>query len=220
MTMTQYIFQENELRDRLATLPCWKIVAFALCCAERLMPAYTRYSEKAGLNTEDSELYANALELIWNQLLGQENPRQDIENIEQKCLGAIPTEDSAWEHGEPYAEDAAAAVTYAIRSWLLCSAQEAVYAARRIYEAVEHYIANTIGTFPQSDADKQQIYLNPLIQQELSRQKYDLEQLETSLVQETLIIRLHSKAHEDAITVFSGIPSDIHSILNNQPQGS
>jgi len=199
--MTQYIFQENELRDRLATLPCWKIVAFALCCAERLMPAYVRYSEKAALNTEDSELYANALALIWNQLLDQENPRHEIENMVQKCLDSIPTEDRAWELGEPYAEDAGAAVTYAIRSWLSCSAQEAVYAARRIYEALEHFVTNAVGTIPQSDADKQQIHLNPLIQQELSRQKHDLEQLE-ALVQQSMVGDLRLQAKKDALSVF------------------
>ena len=198
MTTTNLIFKETELRNQLASFPCWKIVAFAACCAERLMPAYARYSEKAELDIESSKLYVNALELIWGQLSGLEGTRQDFEGMEQRCLKEIPSEDNSWEYGELYATDAGAAVTFAIRTWLSCDPQEAVYAAQRVYDAVD----NAVNSESFSYLEEEQILCHPLIQRELSRQKYDLEQLETSVAQQTVINELRFKAQEDALTVF------------------
>jgi uncharacterized protein YjaG (DUF416 family) len=170
-------FTETDLKNRLAALPCSKMVAFAAACAERLIPAYVRYSEKVALGV-DTSLYSNALDIVWSQLLGRESDRQSIEDMEKRCLIGIPGEDNAERVGEPYAEDAGATVTFAIRAWLSCDPQDAVWAARRVYEAVDNFIVRTDEGMPSSHLEEQQILAHPLIQRELARQKYDLEQLE------------------------------------------
>lgn len=168
------------------------------------MPAFARYYEKATLGV-DASLYKNALDMIWNQLLGQETDRQFIEGIEKRCLFGIPPEDNAKEFGEPYAEDAGATITYAIRALLSCDPQNAVWAAWRVYEVVDNFILRTDERMPSSQLEEQQILTHPLIQQELVRQKYDLEQLEAesnpSAQQET-IKGLRARAQKDAQTLF------------------
>lgn len=202
MTSANLTFDETKLRDRLASFPCWKTVAFAACCSERLLPAFTRYSEKARLDIKSSKLYLSTLEQIWSLLLGCEASTQSIEEMEQRCLREIPTEDDAWVSGEPYAQDAASAVTYALRTWMYCNPKEAVWSALSIYNSVDNFVTNISDKVTSLQHGGQQILCHALIQRELTRQNYDLELLETSSVQQMTINVLRSKARVDALTVF------------------
>lgn len=198
----QYIiFSETELKNRLAALHCSKIVAFAASCAERLIPVYARYAEKASLVSQHSSIYRNALDAIWSNILGAEMERYFIENMEKTCVDAIPSEDDSWSFGEPYAEDAGAAVVFTIRAWLFCDPQEAAYAAKRIYEAVDNFVVSSIN----SSLFEEQILAHPLIQKELACQQYDLKQLEikpSSSIEQATIIELRTRIETQRDYVF------------------
>lgn len=204
MKASNLTFNEPALERRLEALHASKMVAFAAACAERLMPAYVRYSEKAMLQGESGSLYRDALEIIWGQLLGLDVSRKIIEELEQKCLAAIPLEEEAWKFGEPYAEDAGAAVTFAIKALLYRDPRQAVWAARRAYEAVDNCVVRSHEA-NLSQLTEQQIISNRLIQNELARQKFDLEELEAkpgTSVGADAVRNLRDRAQKDALKMF------------------
>jgi len=61
-----YDFSEEELHGRLTLLSPKQMLGFAASCAERLMPVYDRYTDKAKLSTEESNIYREALDAVWN----------------------------------------------------------------------------------------------------------------------------------------------------------
>ncbi len=168
-------FSEVGLKERLSALPSRRMVAFSASCAERLLPTYKRYAAKASLSEGEREIFGSALDLVWRLVLGETVGERELESREQACLDAIPSEDEAWELDEPYAEDSGAAVTFSIRAWRSSDPQEAVWAARRVYEALDSFVRQSGGG---SDADELTTLSHPLIQRELERQAHDLGQLE------------------------------------------
>lgn len=193
-------FSENMLSERLSRLNCMQITAFAASCAERLMPTYIRFAENAALAPEDKLLYRKSLDNIWNCALGKLIDKKSIVDMEHACLNAVPSEDDAWEFGEPYAEDAGAAVTFAVRTWLSCDPQNAVWAARRVYEALDNFVVTSLNS---SLIDEQEVLSNHLIQKELVRQQLDLEQLEDiTFAEQISIAHLRARAQEQSLTVF------------------
>ncbi|WP_157771971.1 DUF416 family protein [Ralstonia solanacearum] len=175
MTVKMMIFSEDELRNRLAVLPMGKMLAFSAGCAEMLMPAYERYAAKASVSPQVPRMYRVALDAMWNLALGTHMGAEDLTRMEQDCLFAIPSEDEAWQHGEPYAEDAGAAVTFTLRVALSRDPQNAVWAARRLYDALDHFV----GAQVESGAGWETAILeHPLIQGEFARQQDGLVRLE------------------------------------------
>ena len=199
-------FNEIELANRLSALPRQKMIGFAAACAERLLPAYDRYSEKAALRTEDSMVYRRALETIWSHLLDREPDVKDLGKLANNCFISIPSEDDAWRQGEPYAEDAGAVVTFAVRAYSSDVPENAVHAARRVYEAVDNFVTSRNEANGISHIDEQKVLAHPLIQRELGRQRYDLEWLEAyreNSLDGEILRELRARSQRDALTVFT-----------------
>ncbi len=85
---------------------------FAASCAERLFGLYER---------APGQLRA-ALEAAWEG--------EDVARWQQVAEGLVSDED-------PYGENAAAAVAYALRTWMTDEPREAAWAARQVYEAAD-----------------------------------------------------------------------------------
>lgn len=110
----------------------------------------------------------------------------------------VPSEDDGWdEPTQPYAEDAAAALVYAIRARLTGHAQEGAWAGRRAYEAVDHYVRNVMQV-----EDETTILSHPVVQAELSRQRRDL--LELARLEDEGVRVLRRSAEAEASLVFCG----------------
>jgi uncharacterized protein YjaG (DUF416 family) len=195
---------QDVLHKRLAVLTCQKIVAFAASCSERLMPAYIRYSKRAGLSEEQSKLYRDALDMLWGFAVGSDVKKQYLEQVEGKCLSSIPTEDETWAVGEPYAEDAGAAVTYAIRACLSCNPQEAVWAAQRVIDAIDSFVSCQEEILAvQSNSENGE---HRLIDKELARQEADLQELEMlveSPLGKDIMEKIRNRAQQHGELIFS-----------------
>jgi len=105
-----------------------------------------------------------------------------------------------------YANDAVASVAYAIRARLTGECQEAMWAARRAYEALDHYvIARFNPTIVEPDAENQ-VTAHPLVQTELRRQRADLSQLQEAALnpanERKVIIDVHNRSQSDAALFF------------------
>jgi hypothetical protein len=114
-------------------------------------------------------------------------------------MSLIPGEnDQPWIEEQAYAEDAASAVAYALRALESGEPQEAAWAARRAYEAVDHHVMSRLGIKGESH-----VLGHPLVQAELSRQQRDLSELrEAREPAVEVFVRLRERARADASLFF------------------
>ena len=163
-------FDETALLQRLERLPRALRVAFAAACAQRMLPAYNAFSAVNGQGSPDE--VDLAMGRVWSGLFDPGVP--EVERDIARVMELIPREDAdEWLPEQPYAEDATAALVYALRTAKSGEAQEAAWAARRVYEALDHHVMNRLGI-----EGEEEVLDHPLIQAEFVRQDRDLAMLE------------------------------------------
>ena len=173
----RYIFDKNSVKKRLTLLPINLRILFAVTCAERLFPAYERFSAKTGSGNVD--FLRRILDKLWMGLLGvQEYSDQIIAADLQHCMLLVPKEsDGEWSNEQAWAEDAVACLAYSLRTRISGDAQEAVWAAGRVYEAVGYYVLHASGNSFKLPNDEVRVLDHPLVQAELVRQERDMSEL-------------------------------------------
>ncbi len=163
------------MKDALEDLPSLLRVAFAALSAERLIRAYEVHVNKS--NKGNLGLSA-VLERLWRDLSGSPMSSDELQTSIEVCMQSMPNDDDAvGEHA--YAEDAAASLCYALRTRQNGSAQEAAWAARRAYEALDQFVIAQQGLKNTSSIDEEQLNSHPAIQSELRRQHQDLADLKS-----------------------------------------
>jgi uncharacterized protein YjaG (DUF416 family) len=176
--MTLLRFDEPQLVAQLEGLPTGLRTAFAASCAERLFPAYVRFSRRTAWG--DPKSLAAILERVWRDLEGDdEMSAEQVQEDLRLCMTLIPGEDDClpWMSDQAYAEDAATALAYVLRCRLEGQAREAGWAARCAYEALDHYVINEADIDPNRPGGEGEVLSHALMQAELKRQDRDLEQL-------------------------------------------
>jgi len=158
-------FDAAVIHSRLAKLSREARVAFALACAERLQP-YATYSN----DPLAAALVRRVLDLTFD---GISSPS----SISPPELGELS---HALETAQYLDEDAAALAAYALRCYFSGAAEDAVFAAQRAYDACDHEAEQLIESNVITSADEAMILAHPNIQHELSGQRSDLDELETS----------------------------------------
>jgi uncharacterized protein YjaG (DUF416 family) len=128
------VYDEPALLAKLEPLDRWAKTAFAAACAQRLLPLFERYAKCVGAS-ERSQRLAQILSAAWDVASGQV---LDVQTMESEAESMVPSDDEEWLLETGYGDDAAAAVAYAIRTWLTDDAQEAAWAARRLYEVADY----------------------------------------------------------------------------------
>lgn len=169
-------YNEEESIHLLEQIPPLLRVTFAAACAERLLPAYAIYSQHSGRG--EPETLATILERLWGDLQGAPLNNHAIQANLDTCMSLIPHEDDEpWVTEQPYAEDAATALAYALRARLNGESQEAAWAARCAYEAADHYVVNRVGVDTNQPNGEYTVLSHPVVQAELQRQRHDLNDL-------------------------------------------
>ncbi len=200
-------FNDKRLVASLKGLPVACRVAFAAACAQRLIPSYKSFCAKVPDHAcAKPPLASDALSRLWGDIGGEEMGKSELQELATVLTAAIPTEDEAYEAGEPYAEDAVAAVAYAFRERVSGSGEDAMWAAQRVYGALDHYVINST-TKPQDKLDEQAVLNHPLVQKELLRQSRDLETLRSGVASgagvDLLARELQRTAERESTNVFS-----------------
>lgn len=162
-------FDEPQMREQLQQLAPRARIAFAAACAERLMPSYTVYGGLHGVG--NPQTLRSALDNVWQVARG-ETVSLDSAKVFDDCAALVPGDDEAENEGVEAAEDAAAAVVYAISVTKVFDAQDVLSCARRVYEALDTYVSNALGV-----EGEVALLAHPLIQNEFARQRRDLEEL-------------------------------------------
>jgi hypothetical protein len=90
-------------------------------------------------------------------------------------------------------------VVYALRAKLAGEAQEATWAARVAYEALDNFVINTEHIDTNKSGEEQHVLAHPLVQAELARQQRDLDELRGGMQDPALLIRrLRDRAQAEA----------------------
>lgn len=162
-------FEEEQLRERLAILPRLTIIAFAAACAARLENTTQGLSTNPGLKV----LLSNTVDAV-TTFLAIGTPF-DISVAEEELLAAMPHEDANPDFPSAVAEDAAAAVVFALRMLRDGDPQNAVWAARRAYDTADRAVLSTLNVGEVGDSEEVYILQHPIVQTELQRQSRDLD---------------------------------------------
>ena len=191
------VFNESALVGELRELPPPYRVAFAAACAERLFPAYVTFCERAGRG--DPGGLAEMLRSVWTDLLGDKPDPARLRDELNRCMALIPgDDDEPWVEDQPYADDAASALAYTLGALQADDPQQAAWAARRAYEALDYQVTHCLGI-----EDEVQVAEHAIVQAELLRQRRDLDDLRTANGRSTeVIVRLRDRARRDAEVFF------------------
>jgi uncharacterized protein YjaG (DUF416 family) len=196
-------FDEQQLLSRLTALPSQLRVAFAAACAQRLLPAYERYRVRS--NSAGANEVATMLERIWRDLAGDPVSPEELQGFVDRAMAIIPREDAdEWLPGQAAAEDAAAALAYVVRCRQNGEAQEAVWAARRVYEALDHFVIERDDVDTNLPGAEDRVLTDPLIQAELDRQHRDIDELLLAAADERVSARIRARAETDAKSLLDG----------------
>ncbi len=195
-------FEEPLLRAQLDRLPREHRAAFAAACAERLFPAYMRFSHEA--RRADPETLRAALSRLWDDLTGNPLSELELRASAKKCLALVPSEDEEPSDEQPSAEDAAAALVYALESRVKEGSQEAAWSARRAYDALDRFIMSDEPGVIVTEAAEQRVLEHSLVQAELARQRRDLDELLGVGEQgvRDVAVRLRDRAKEESAIFF------------------
>jgi uncharacterized protein YjaG (DUF416 family) len=197
-------FDERKLVQSVESLPRAARIAFAALVAERLFPAYSDFSRQTGRG-DASSLRAH-LDRVWLDLEGDVIPALELDERIEKTSSLGPSEaEGPWIDLQAQAEDAAAAVAYALRTIKTGSSQEAAWAARRCYEAIDNFVINRDRLDTTPPGAEVRILGDPLIQQELRRQQRDLAELHEAASSRMIhfdLERLKTRAAAESASVF------------------
>lgn len=169
------MYNEADLAEQLGKLSATVRPAFAAACAQRMAQSYSRYAVRS--KKGDSETLNQILALLWNDLNGHPMSDSELEAQIEASMALIPEDEDEWILEQGAAEDAAAALTYALRCRRNGLVQEAIWAARRAYDALDEYIINHENINTNVKGGEERILNHPLMQAELSRQARDLDDL-------------------------------------------
>lgn len=187
-------YDEAQYRLQIDELQIKEKTAFAVACAERLFPAYLEFANLMKQGKPD--ILRRVLTLLWDDLEGKPMSQQDVNAQLTAVMDLMPSDDAdKWGPEQAAAEDAVAALAYALRCRDTGSADEAVWASRRAYEAVDQYVMQQETVTTNSNQDEEHILAHPLVQQELSRQQRDLDELAQRKVD---IEQLRERSHREA----------------------
>jgi uncharacterized protein YjaG (DUF416 family) len=169
-------FQEKALKQGLDRLPPRSRVAFAASCAQRLASVYHRYAAQSG-QADRGDLFDDALAYVWTHLWTTPN-KPTIDRLLADVMALIPDEDApGWTPMTPCAEDATSALAYCLRCLQSGDAQEATWAAGRVYEALDHFVTSRDDISPSEPGGEARILGDSVIQTELERQARDIAEL-------------------------------------------
>jgi len=159
------VFDAALIHSRLAKLSREARVAFALACAERLQP-YAPYSN----DPLAVALVRRVLDLTFDAISSPSSiPPPELVELSH-----------ALETAQYLDEDAAASAAYALRCYFSGAAKDAVFAAQRAYDACDHEAQQLVECNVITSRDEAKILAHSNIRRELSRQRSDLDELETS----------------------------------------
>ncbi len=170
-------YDEAATHAALCGMSVFHRAAFAVACARRLLPHYDEFA-KWNRNADPATM-RHALTLLADAIR-EARPVPHAEMWIERCSELVPDEDEELPSGlVPLAENAAASVVYALRSYATGSVQDAVWAARQGYEATCYLADQELDADRDDPAYAARVDAHPCVQEELQAQARALTELST-----------------------------------------
>jgi uncharacterized protein YjaG (DUF416 family) len=169
-------FDEQSLRNRLESLPSWKWIAFMLLCCERMVPNFERFSMEASFG--DGAVLRSGLRAVWHWLATSQLP-QNLKDLRNACKEQAPDTENFQSEFTSAALDAATAteiVLDALEQPLISMVVEVAGLSR---DTIDLYVQAIRDLDPTAKTFDAAIVADPLMQRELSRQREDLDALDS-----------------------------------------
>jgi uncharacterized protein YjaG (DUF416 family) len=167
-----HTFNENDLTVALEQMPDQARVAFAAAVATRQVASwerFVRHEQRAG-GARPVEILVE----LWAGVRGFELDSVDWTTRLQEVMELLESLSDNGTTMQSLAEDSLASLAYAIRCRLTLNPQEAVWAARRAYEASDQAVIRLLNIQPGSPDTEVAIVSHAIVQRELIRQRQDL----------------------------------------------
>lgn len=191
-------FDSRTLEQSLDSLSGQQRALFALSCAERLYPAYSRHPKH---NAGELDAARQALDQMWNKL----KSTNEVDRIEYAQLAEnyLRGEDAEWHPLNPIADNAIASVIYAAQCVDTGDSESAKWAAVQAYEAAD-YVAHTLASIVfGSRHSESAIAQSSVIQGELKLQQEIMQTLKDTPSSVAQVDALKSRSKE-AGELFAG----------------
>jgi len=168
------VYNEEQLAAESRQLSRSARAVFAAACAERLWPLVERYATSVPMPAGQVQVLRRALDAVWDVVCGTS---ADLVGVQETAESLVPREDDDWVLEAGYAQNAIAAIAYAARAWLTDDPQEAVWAARQVYEAADYGAQQRDGSIQKlySAAVEEELLESTVVQAALEAISDDLE---------------------------------------------
>lgn len=194
-------FDERQLKDDLSTLDWQRRAIFAAACAQRLFPHIAIYEEQANLD-KSSWVFSRTLEKLWKSAASSFEDTQELRSLHERCVESLPDDDAAWKAGTAFADDASAAIVYALEAVLNKSVEASLYSARRVYEAIDACLGIEYHEQRKRPTEAE-LVSDPRVQRELVRQRRDIRELkEAKALTREMTAAFRARAVKEAESVF------------------
>lgn len=169
-------FNEEELRQKLIQIPFWKQLVFLLVVCQRLLPSFRVFARESGFQGQN-QLTALLMK-AWDSLL---NGSSSLDLSSEAVLAESLAPDT-----EDYdsvlvssALDAAVATSLLMRAFNDQQTDTIIEAVTLVRDSVDMYVQELEDMDPADPELEEKILAHKLMQEELRRQREDLEFLST-----------------------------------------
>jgi uncharacterized protein YjaG (DUF416 family) len=146
---------------------------FAALIAERLFPLYALFSERTGQG--DRARLREALDAAWAAIDGAFVDPAELARLQDVAEELVPAEDDDWVVESGFAENAAAAVAYALRTRLTDDPQHAAVTARQAYDVADFVVQRQLEDLQFDDPGAEDAMAGqPIVQEALAGIEADL----------------------------------------------
>ncbi len=168
-------FSESALEERLRALDLARTLAFGAACSERLLDCYRKFSEETGWGG-GSQL-RGALDLVWRRALGVDVSSSEVFRAVAVCEGLAPDSEDFASLITSCAQDAVFGICSLLEYVLDGQVGKVVVAARYPTDSIDLLVQELGGMAAGASDLEASILAAPMMQQELRRQRRDLEKL-------------------------------------------
>lgn len=183
-------FDARALERALKKLPIEGQLAFLLSCAERLLPNYLSFQRRHSWG--NATVLRAALDLGWHRLQGRTVTTDEINLSLERCEAATPDTEDFDSELVSSALDAANAAALVLEFLLESNVGKVVQCAELARDTVDMYVQELEDLDPNDAMLETTILNHPLMQQELQRQRTDLETLRNTEWQQVPANLAHS----------------------------
>lgn len=177
--MKEMTFDEPQLAERLRRVGHKRQVAFALSCAERLLPNFIAFQRASSWG--DANVLRQSLDWAWRWLEGSAVDEEVWVRSAAACERQAPDTEEFQSGAVSPALDAAVAVTAVICLIQTADVDKAVDVAALARDTVDMFVQE-LENMPVADPQREdRIRLHSLMQAELTRQDSDLSRLESGV---------------------------------------